>query len=117
VPPATAPSERLLQGPVTSTITSTAGDEARLGLPAASVAIAVKLYVPSPSVKPVSSQIPLPSAVSVPTGVAPLSTCTEEPASAVPDIEVISVFRGLVIGSMVGAAGAVVSTTNVNVVL
>ena len=81
---------------------------------AASLAVAVKLYVPSPSAVPnVSDQAPPLPEVVVPREVAPLNTSIVKPVSPeVPDIEEIGVFRDPAVGdAMTGAAGGVLSTT------
>ena len=79
-------------GGIVSTVTSIA-DDAGTGLPAASVALAVKMYVPSDSAGPnVSDQAPVLSASVVPRDEPSSNTCTVDFASAVPDIEEIAVF-------------------------
>ena len=98
-------------GGIVSTVTSIA-DDAGPGLPAVSVALAVKLYVPSDSADDnVSDQAPVLSAVVVPRSVEPSNTWTVASFSAVPVIVVISVLRVPASGSvMTGAAGGIVST-------
>ena len=51
---------------------------------AASIALAVKAWLPSISVAVANDQAPLPLAVAVPICVAPSNTCTVLPAAAVP---------------------------------
>ena len=61
------------------------GDAAVLVLPAASVAVAVKLCVPVDSLAVVRFQAPLAFALAVPIDVVPSNNLTVLPASAVPD--------------------------------
>ena len=90
--------------------------ELGLVLPAASVAVARTVWLPSASgVVGVKLQLPLASAVVVPTAVPSTITVTVLPASAVPLYVgvvsfVVEPFAGVV---TTGAAGAVVSTMNV----
>src|SRR5207248_951358 len=58
--------------------------EAALMLPAASVALAVIVWLPEDSVEVAMLQLPLPSAVPLPIWVAPSNSVTVLPASAVP---------------------------------
>ena len=70
-------------GATVSTVTFSAA-EAALMLPAASIALAVKAWLPSASVAVAKLQAPLPLAVAVPIWVAPSNTSTVLPAAAVP---------------------------------
>ena len=86
-------------------------------LPAASVAVAESAYVPSVIVAAIRLQLPLPSAVVVPTGVESIRTVTVLPASAVPPkLGVVSLVTEPLAGvTATGAAGAVVSIVQVKV--
>src|SRR3954468_2866702 len=70
-------------GATVSTVTLSAPD-AELTLPATSIALAVKAWLPSASVAVANDHAPLPLAVAVPIWVAPSNTCTVLPAAAVP---------------------------------
>src|SRR5687768_1582642 len=99
-------------GGMVSTVTTTAGDDAGPGLPAVSVALAVRQKVRADSrVGNVRVQAPELSAVVVPSEVVPSNTCTVASSSEVPDISVIAVFCNPSTGSvMTGASGGMVST-------
>ena len=114
-------------GAVVSTVTASAA-EATPVLPAVSVAVAVRLWVPSPSVSVVMLQTPVvPSAVAVPTAPSMSDvTSTVLPASAVPEIVgvvslVLSSSSALPVSlsasrsGVLGAAGAVVSMVTARV--
>lgn len=100
-------------GAAVSTLT-VEGAEAGLVLPAASMALAVNVCVPSKSgVVGAQCQFPLTSATVLQIGVAPSKTVTALPASAVPVITgcVLLVAVPLIGAVMLGAIGAAVSTT------
>src|SRR6186997_72077 len=65
-------------------IVTDSADEATLVLPAASVALAVMLWLPWINVELVIDQLPEPSAVALPIWVAPSNSVTVVPACAVP---------------------------------
>ena len=115
----------VVDGAVTSTVTLNAVD-AELAFPAASVAVAVRLWAPSESADAVMDQSPLPSAVADPT--LPSTSLVRETvtlASDVPEtVGVVSFVRSSVVESPVsdpaaksgadGSAGAVVSTVTLS---
>src|ERR1019366_7288206 len=70
-------------GAVVSMVTLSAA-EAALTLPAASIALLMKAWLPSARVAVANDQAPLALAVAVPIWMAPSNTCTVLPAAAVP---------------------------------
>src|SRR5688572_22793502 len=104
-----------MAGAVVSMKNETAS-EAGLTLPASSVAVAVNVCGPSARFTRPIDQVPLEPVGTVPSTVAPSETFTNEAGSAVPlistDVPCAEPATGEVI---TGAAGAVVSSTMVNV--
>ena len=89
--------------------TTVTGAEAKLSLPALSMALAVKLLVPSTRVTLGRVKFPCASAVTVPRRVALAYSLTEAIASAVPASVRVATLVGDADAEMTGAAGAVES--------
>ena len=88
--------------------------EIALVLPAASVAVAVKIWVPLANAPVVKLQMPLAVAIAVPRATCPSKTVTVVAAVADP-LRVTVLFELMVSCAMTGAAGGVVSICSVPV--
>src|SRR5450631_2325820 len=84
-------------------------DEAALLLPAASVSVAMKLWLPVDKAAVAKFQVPLAFAVAVPSCIAPSNTATWLLASAVP-LRVTTLVGEMELLLITGLAGATVST-------
>src|SRR5260221_653143 len=94
-------------------IVTAATAEAAPVLPAASVAVAVKLCVPLANPAVVYAQAPLPFALALPSRVAPSNTLTVLLASAVP-LRATSLKLTIALLTIEGAIGAVASTVTLS---
>src|SRR5258708_38371216 len=94
-------------------IVTAATAEAASELPAASVAVAVKLCVPLANPAVVYAQAPLPFAIVLPSSVAPSNTLTVLLASAVP-LKAASVTLRVALLTIEGAIGSDASTVTLS---
>ena len=92
-------------------------EDAADSFPAASVALTVKLWLPSLNSKnETTTKLPSASAVAVPRDSSPLNSSTVLPASAVPAISGVGSFVHAVVVDIPGASGSAVSIVNASAV-